>query len=132
MKFFYLLLSLFLSLKLNSMLSVTSSSLLHSQHDLEGAGPAERRPPKLPPSQRADCLATTNQPNIFGRAPQPIERVRAGFSAVFLLVAEWKNNVFLSTLHFSASGEADDARSRFGEIILALMGLKDTWLITVM
>lgn len=96
-----------------------------------GAGPTERRPPKLPPSQRVDCLATTNQPNIFGRVSQPIERMRAGFSTLFLLVAEWKNNVFLSTLHFSASVEADNAESRFGEIILALMGLKDTWLITV-
>ncbi len=113
------------------MLSVTSSSLLHSQHDFEGAGPEERRPPKLPPSQRADCLATTNQPNIFGRVPQPMERVRAGFSTLFLLVDEWKNNVFLSTLHLSASSETDNAASRFGEIILALMGLKDTWLITV-
>lgn len=41
-----------------------------------------------------------------------------------------KNNVFLSTLHFIASGEAASAKSRVGEIILALMGLKDTWLIT--
>lgn len=60
-----------------------------------------------------------------------MERVRAGFSTLFLLVDEWKNNVFLSTLHLSASGETDNATSRFGEIILALMGLKDTWLITV-
>lgn len=43
----------------------------------------------------------------------------------------WKNNVVLSTLHLSACGEADKAKSRFGEIILALMALKDTWLITV-
>lgn len=60
-----------------------------------------------------------------------MERVRAGFSTLFLLVAQWKNNVFLSAPHFSASGDADHAWSRFGEIILALMGLKDTWLITV-
>lgn len=46
-------------------------------------------------------------------------------------MAERKNNVFLSMLHFSASGEADDAKRRFEEIILALMGLQDTWLVTV-
>lgn len=60
-----------------------------------------------------------------------MEATGTGFSALFLLVAERKNNVFLSTPHSSASGEADNAKSRFGEIILALMGLKDTWLITV-
>lgn len=58
-------------------------------------------------------------------------RVRECFNALFLLVAERENNVFLSTLHFSVSDEAANAKSRFGEIILALMGLKDTWLITV-
>lgn len=78
-----------------------------------GRGPPERGPPKLPPSQRADCLATTNQPNIFGRVWQPIEGVRAGFGALFLLVAVWKNNVFLSAPHSSAGGVAGDARSRF-------------------
>lgn len=34
-----------------------------------------------------------------------------------------------SALYFSGSGAVDNAWSRFGEIILALMGLKDTWLI---
>lgn len=110
------------------MLSVTSSSLQHSQHESEGAGPVGRRALRLPPSQRADCLATTNQPNIFGRVWQPIQRARAGFSALFLLVAK---QCFLSTPHSSAGGEADNTKSRFGEIILALMVLEDTWLITV-
>lgn len=67
MKFFCLSFGPSSSLNLNSMLSVTSSSLQHSQHESEGAGPVRRRALRLPPSQRADCLATTNQPNIFGR-----------------------------------------------------------------
>lgn len=78
-----------------------------------GRGRTSEGHQKLPPSHRADCLATTNQPNIFGRVLQPIESVKAGFSALFLLVAERKNNVFLSTPHFSDSGEADNAKSRF-------------------
>lgn len=83
-----------------------------------GRGQPSERPPKLPPSQRADCLATTNQPNIFGRVCHPMERVRAGFSALFSLVADRKNNVFLSALHFTAIGKAGIAKSRFGEIML--------------
>lgn len=47
MKFLYLLFARFPSLELNSVLSLTWSSLLHSQHELEGAGQAGRRPPKL-------------------------------------------------------------------------------------
>uniref|UniRef100_A0A3P9HK16 Protein kinase domain-containing protein n=1 Tax=Oryzias latipes TaxID=8090 RepID=A0A3P9HK16_ORYLA len=64
--------------------------------EVEG-GLVECRPPKHPPSQRADCLATANQPNIFGRGSQPIERVKAGFSSESLLVLGRKNNVSLLT-----------------------------------
>ncbi|KAI4804026.1 hypothetical protein KUCAC02_025671 [Chaenocephalus aceratus] len=47
-----------------------------------GRGQPSERPPKLPPSQRADCLATTNQPNIL-----------AGF------VIQWRGSlVIISTL----------------------------------
>lgn len=45
------------------------------------------------------------------------------FRAQFLLVAVRKNNVFLRTPQFGGSSEADNAESRFQEIIFALMGL---------
>lgn len=83
MKFFYHLLNIS-EVELDAL--GDSSSLLHAQHELEGAGPTGQCPPNLPPSQRAYCLATTNRPKIFGGVLQPIQRVRAGFSALFLLV----------------------------------------------
>lgn len=89
-KFLYLLITLLPSLKLN-LSDFFITFYIHSMTLWWWWGrvwPSEGRR-KLPPSQRVDCLATTNQPNIFGRVSQPIERVRAGFSTLFLLVA-WR------------------------------------------